>query len=68
MLYVAVIIAMVSLVAHDWLLKHGGDQVTANTMMVNIIVMSKIFYLFTIEALPWFYLKFSLLIKWFSSL
>ena len=36
--------------AYDWLLGRGVDQVTASTMMVNIIVISKIFYLFNIRT------------------
>lgn len=48
--YVSVLIAIISLIAHDWLLNAGADTVTASTMMVNIIVISKIFYLFNIRT------------------
>ena len=51
MFYVSVLTAITSLLAHDWLLAQGADRVTANTMMVvNIIIMSKIFYLFSIRT------------------
>lgn len=50
MAYVSVLMALISLVAHDWLLAQDLDQVTASTMMVNIIVISKIFYLFNIRT------------------
>lgn len=50
MAYVSVLMALISLVAHDWLLAQGLDQITASTMMVNIIVISKIFYLFNIRT------------------
>lgn len=50
MAYVSVIMALISLVAHDWLLAQGVSQVVASTMMVNIVVLSKIFYLFNIRT------------------
>lgn len=50
MAYVSVLMAIVSLISYDWLLYMGADQATASTMMVNIIVMSKIFYLFNIRT------------------
>lgn len=50
MFYVSVLTAIISLIAHDWLLAQGADRITANTMMVNIIIMSKIFYLFSIRT------------------
>lgn len=50
MSYVSILIAIVSLLAHNWLLNIGADQTTASTMMVNIIVFSKIFYLFNIRT------------------
>ncbi|MEL1196052.1 cation transporting ATPase C-terminal domain-containing protein, partial [Staphylococcus epidermidis] len=42
MAYVSVLMALIGLLAYDWLLGRGVDQVTASTMMVNIIVISKI--------------------------
>lgn len=50
MAYVSVLMALIALWAYDWLLGRGVDQVTASTMMVNIIVISKIFYLFNIRT------------------
>lgn len=50
MAYVSVLMALIALWAYDWLLGQGVDQVTASTMMVNIIVISKIFYLFNIRT------------------
>ncbi|WP_044478004.1 HAD-IC family P-type ATPase [Paenibacillus antibioticophila] len=50
MAYVSVLMAIVSLIAYDWLIYMGADQAIASTMMVNIIVMSKIFYLFNIRT------------------
>lgn len=50
MLYVSVLLAVISLVSYDTLLDLGADAKTASTMMVNIIVVSKIFYLFNIRT------------------
>ena len=50
MAYVSVLIAVISLVSQDWLIRAGLDQKTASTMMVNVIVISKIFYLFNIRT------------------
>lgn len=50
MAYVSVLMAVVSILAHDWLISMGANQKTASTMMVNIIVISKIFYLFNIRT------------------
>lgn len=50
MAYVSVLIAIISLFAHDWLISMGADPAIASTMMVNIIVFSKIFYLFSIRT------------------
>lgn len=60
--YVSILMALISLIAHDWLLAQGLDQVTASTMMVNIIVISKIFYLFNIRTS-----KFALSKEFFSN-
>ncbi|MDN6518712.1 MAG: HAD-IC family P-type ATPase [Enterococcus sp.] len=60
--YVSILMALISIIAHDWLLAQGVDQVTASTMMVNIIVISKIFYLFNIRTS-----KFALSKEFFSN-
>lgn len=48
--YVSVLMALISLIAHDWLLAQGVSETVASTMMVNIVVLSKIFYLFNIRT------------------
>lgn len=50
MAYISVFMAIISLIAYEWLISQGADQATASTMMVNIIVISKIFYLFNIRT------------------
>nr|WP_057002963.1 HAD-IC family P-type ATPase [Agrilactobacillus composti] len=51
MIYVSVLIAGIGIIAYDWLLSAGvANEITASTMMVNIIVLSKIFYLFNIRT------------------
>lgn len=50
MTYVSILMAIVSIISYEWLMYMGADQVTASTMMVNIIVFSKIFYLFSIRT------------------
>ncbi len=50
MTYVSILMAVVSIVSYEWLMYMGANQVTASTMMVNIIVFSKIFYLFNIRT------------------
>ncbi|MHC5373278.1 HAD-IC family P-type ATPase [Enterococcus sp. LJL120] len=50
MAYVSILMALISLFAYEWILAQGVNQVTASTMMVNIMVMSKIFYLFNIRT------------------
>ncbi len=50
MAYVSILMALIALMAYDWILDRGVDGVTASTMMVNIIVISKIFYLFNIRT------------------
>lgn len=50
MAYVSILMAVISLFAYDWLVAQGVDTVTASTMMVNIMVISKIFYLFNIRT------------------
>ncbi|MFD1486005.1 HAD-IC family P-type ATPase [Lacticaseibacillus baoqingensis] len=51
LLYVSVLISGIGLLAHDWLLRGGlANAATASTMMVNIIILGKIFYLFNIRT------------------
>lgn len=50
MAYVSVLMAVISLIAHDWLLAQGVSEAVASTVMVNTVVMSKIFYLFNIRT------------------
>lgn len=50
MAYVSILIALISLLSYAWLINEGANQATASTMMVNIIVMCKIFYLFNIRT------------------
>lgn len=50
MMYVSVLMAVISIVAYEWLLNQGVAQNVASTMMVNIVVLSKIFYLFNIRT------------------
>lgn len=48
--YVSILMAGFSLIAYDWLIDYGASQQIASTMVVNIMVMSKIFYLFNIRT------------------
>lgn len=48
--YVSVLMAVLSLIAYEALLNQGVAQPVASTLMINIIVMSKIFYLFNIRT------------------
>lgn len=49
--YVSVLISGIGLIAHDWLLRTGSvSPAVASTMMVNIIILGKIFYLFNIRT------------------
>lgn len=48
--YVSVLVAAISLIAYEWLLSKGVSTTTASTMMINIVVLSKIFYLFNIRT------------------
>ncbi|WP_407892743.1 HAD-IC family P-type ATPase [Lacticaseibacillus sp. N501-2] len=51
LLYVSVLISGIGLIAHDWLLRNGiASPAVASTMMVNIIILGKIFYLFNIRT------------------
>lgn len=48
--YVSLLIALVGLFAYELLLETGASTTLASTAMVNIIVFSKIFYLFNIRT------------------
>lgn len=48
--YVSLLIALIGLVAYEGLLSVGASSALASTAMVNIIVFSKIFYLFNIRT------------------
>lgn len=51
LIYVAIVIAGIGLIAHDYLLDNGYvDAATASTMMVNIVILGKVFYLFNIRT------------------
>ena len=50
MAYVSIIMALISLGSYEWLLDQGVSQAVASTMMINIVVLSKIFYLFNIRT------------------
>lgn len=50
MAYVSVLMAVISLIAHDWLLGQGVSEAVASTVMVNTVVLSKVFYLFNIRT------------------
>lgn len=50
MAYVSVLMAVISLIAYDWLLAQRVSEAVASTVMVNTVVMSKIFYLFNIRT------------------
>lgn len=50
MAYVSILMALLSLFSYEWLLNHGVSQAVASTMMINIVVLSKIFYLFNIRT------------------
>lgn len=50
MIYVSIIIAATGLFGHAVLLDQGASQAAASTLMVNIIIGGKIFYLFNIRT------------------
>lgn len=50
MSYVSVLMALISIVSYEWLLTQDVSQTVASTMMINIVVLSKIFYLFNIRT------------------
>lgn len=48
--YVSILMAGLSLLSHNWFISNGAGNATASTMVVNILVISKIFYLFNIRT------------------
>lgn len=50
MAYVSVLMALISIVSYEWLLAQGVSQTVASTVMINIVVLSKVFYLFNIRT------------------
>lgn len=50
MAYVSVLVAVISLLTNEWILAQGVSQVVASTLMINVVVFSKIFYLFNIRT------------------
>lgn len=50
MAYVSVLMALISIISYEWLLAEGVSQAVASTMMINVVVLSKIFYLFNIRT------------------
>lgn len=49
-LLVSLVMAIMSIASYEWLLTTGVTQAVASTMMINSVVFSKIFYLFTIRT------------------
>ncbi len=48
--YVSILMALISIGSYEWLLMQGVGQAVASTMMINIVVLSKIFYLFNVRT------------------
>ena len=48
--YVATLMAIFALIGYYWFIGQGADAINATTMMVNVIVISKIFYFFSIRT------------------
>lgn len=48
--YVAALMAIFALIGYYWFIGQGADAINATTMMVNVIVISKIFYFFSIRT------------------
>lgn len=43
--------AVISLLTNEWILAQGVSQIVASTLMINVVVFSKIFYLFNIRTI-----------------
>lgn len=48
--YVSALMAIFALVAYDWFTGHDASVINATTMMINVIVISKLFYFFSIRT------------------
>lgn len=48
--FVAALMAGFALIAYEWFISMGVSEISASTMMVNMIVISKIFYFFSIRT------------------
>ena len=47
--YVSALMAIFALIGYEWFIRGGASEINATTMMVNTIVISKVFYFFSIE-------------------
>lgn len=43
--------AVISLLTNEWILAQGVSQIVASALMINVVVFSKIFYLFNIRTI-----------------
>ncbi|WP_105957112.1 HAD-IC family P-type ATPase [Apilactobacillus quenuiae] len=50
MTYISCLIAIMGIVVFEWLTGHGYAEAVASTMVVNVVVFGKIFYLFNIRT------------------
>jgi len=50
MVYVSILMALISIISYEWFISQGVTQTIASTIMINIVVFSKIFYLFNIRT------------------
>ncbi|TPR17771.1 HAD-IC family P-type ATPase [Apilactobacillus timberlakei] len=50
MIYISCLIAIMGIVVFEWLTGHGYTDAVASTMVVNVVVFGKIFYLFNIRT------------------
>ena len=48
--YVAALMAIFALISFDWFTGHGSSALNATTMMINVIIISKLFYFFSIRT------------------
>lgn len=48
--YVSALIAIFALIGYEWFINSGSDVANATTMMINTIVISKLFYFFSIRT------------------
>ncbi|WP_407366713.1 HAD-IC family P-type ATPase [Limosilactobacillus vaginalis] len=48
--YVSALMAIFALIGYEWFIRGGASEINATTMMVNTIVISKVFYFFSIRT------------------